>query len=420
MGKGPPASPTAPSRPAREPGMDLRLPDAALHAELQDGLGELRAPKQRYAMSTRSGFSGISNRSSIISTSSSVLYDRPTIVTSAKVGRQILGVVRAEVVPMNSAPNSPGGSTTHFGLQSAAASLRSRPSIRSPLAGNGYTAGEEDVPPVPSITSPVSPAMSVRSDPFSDAKSPNTHTHFNNLDPASLPLPESRIGSALPSPTTPTGTIPDEDARLASPTSPQHTQYPPPSIPSGASRFSAMKHFRQESQSSFVSSTSRADSIMNGFAFLPPTPPLPASFSRAHSLAASSDVLPDEPHADGGASSSTHTVGGAALARRATNYSVMSSSSAMSSGLDAFPFQFGSSGMGGAPPVPDSGRNTLQATAHPPPMSNIMATARTQSISSTGPPRSIFGNVDAHRASLDTLVLSREIDEYALPYDRDH
>ncbi|KAG8883602.1 protein transporter tim9 [Tulasnella sp. 331] len=417
----PPPSPNTPSRPAREPGLDLRLlPAAVTRAALMDGsmagaLGDLKAPKTPYAASARSGYSGISTRSSIISTSSSVLYDRPTIVTSAKVGRQVLGVMRAEVVQVPSAyssnPSTPGTATSS-GFASGT-TLRARTSVRSPLAGKGFTAGDvADMPPLPTPTSLTAAAasivqgnddnddilspssMSTKSDPFSDMKTPTNNTQFLQglPSPTSLPLPESTV---------------------ASPISASHQELPPSA---GFTR----QHFPKESTSSFMSSTSRADSVLNGFAFMPPTPtePLPPlAFTNSNFTNRSNAGPPSSSTGEGSSIRTQHTFGHVdrsdsttvGLGRRVTNYSVRSTTS---TGLDAFPFQFG--GGDDLPPVPESVRNTLAAASH----GGNGAGRNAPSM-----PTSVYGQRPAvptggQRASLDTLALSRDVDEYALPYGK--
>ncbi|KAG9004105.1 hypothetical protein FRB94_012418 [Tulasnella sp. JGI-2019a] len=420
----PPLSPGAPSRPAREPGLDLRLPSSAVtRAGLMDGsismAGDLKAPKTPYAASARSGYSGISNRSSIISSSSSVLYERPMIVTSAKVGRQVLGVMRAEVVNVGSslgqqsAPSTPGSTSTGY---ASGTTLRARTSVRSPLAGSGFTAGDvAEVPPLPSLTavaaatSPSSPAMSTKSDPFSDMKTPTNAMHNFSLglpSPTSVPLPEST---------------------QPSPSSGSNRELPP------SAGFHS-QHFPRESTSSFMSSGSRADSFLNGFAFVPPTPTSgqslpPLTFNNTN-LARANAESPMLPSAGSGGDSSIntqHTFGHIPrqsedvlpgnLGRRITNYSVRSNAS---TGLGAFPFQFG--GGHDIPSGPDSARNTLAAA---PQSSAVAGMGR----STPNLPSSVYGTQrvtggvlvgtgERQRASLDTLALSREVDEYALPYGR--
>jgi len=94
----------------------------------------------------------------------------------------------------------------------------------------------------------------------------------------------------------------------------------------------------------------------------------------------------------------------------------------MSSGLDAFPFEFGALPVGNAPSVPESTRTTLAAVSN----SHSSALAVINRPGGNGPavpmPRSVYpgggGAGDGQRASLDTLALSRDVDAYALPYDR--
>lgn len=353
-------SPTAPSRPARSPDLDLRLPpDAVSRASLRDhNPGDLLAPKSPYAaQSTKSGVSAVSSRSSIMSGISSV-YERPTIVTSAKVGRQVLGVVRAEVVAV---PGGPPG-------------LRSRTSVRSPLAGPAFSVIEE-VPPVPDIH-PGSPHMSVKSNPFSDLKSATQEGFLRTpVSPTQQPLPPS----APPSPT-PSATELAEGRLLT----PQRTDsFPPmPPIPPEADMPRAPRHIPRESTSSFVSATSRADSILNaGFAFYPPTP-------------GSTHFAPQDAGLPG---------------RRTLGFSTYSTASNVSSGLEAFPFHFGNGGPGVSNHQPESARSTGAPMM---PQSMSLSTLAGGGYIPQDPP------TNGVRASLDTLALSRDVEAYPLGYDR--
>ncbi|KAG8955626.1 hypothetical protein FRC04_007617 [Tulasnella sp. 424] len=399
-----PSHPFPPARPARSPDLDLRAPPAALRrTSLLDvaAKNDLLAPKSGYgAVSTRSGVSGVSSRASMMSGVSSV-YEHPTIVTSAKIGRQVLGVVRAEVVPLpGSVPGSPG-SPSGSAAQSAyggssplsTPGLRSRPSIRSPLAGPSFSQSDmegQDVPPSPPPPLPTgglaSPAMSVRSNPFSDLKSATNEAFLRSpLSPTSAPLPPSRPESAV-SPTTPTTPLSaltaqgGEGGRLLTPSRSDYPPMPPVPMEMEPPR---SRHVPHESMASFISATSRADSIINnGFVFFPPTPGSgQTAFTGAFGPIRSDDPLPP--------------------ARRAlAGFSTISTSSNMSNGLEAFPFHFGPGG-NGAGNVPQSMSMSTLANG------------------SDVPSRAVpFGNDNGARASLDTLALSRDVEAYPLGFDR--
>lgn len=391
-----PSHPFPPARPARSPDLDLRAPPAALRrASLLDAAAknDLLAPKSVYgAQSTRSGVSGVSSRSSIMSGVSSV-YERPTIVTSAKIGRQVLGVVRAEVVPLpGSVPGSPSGSTTQSGYGSPLSTpgLRSRPSIRSPLAGPSFNQSDmeaQDVPPSPPPPLPnngmASPAMSVRSDPFSDLKSATNEAFLRTpVSPTSAPLPPSRPESTA-SPTTPTTPLSaltaqtGEGGRLLTPTRSEYPPMPPVPMEMEPPR---SRHVPHESMASFVSATSRADSIINnGFVFFPPTPGSgQTAFTGTFGPIRGDDPLPPR--------------------RVLAGFSTVSTASNMSNGLEAFPFHFGPGG---------------NASNLPQSMMSPLATG------TDVPSRAVpFGNDRGARASLDTLALSRDVEAYPLGFDR--
>ncbi|KAG8898721.1 hypothetical protein FRC00_002402 [Tulasnella sp. 408] len=392
-----PSHPFPPARPARSPDLDLRAPPAALRrASLLDAAAknDLLAPKSAYggAQSTRSGVSAVSSRASTMSGVSSV-YERPTIVTSAKIGRQVLGVVRAEVVPLpGSVPGSPSGSTAQSGYGSPLSTpgLRSRPSIRSPLAGPSFSQSDmeaQDVPPSPPPPLPTngmaSPVMSVRSDPFSDLKSATNEAFLRTpVSPTSAPLPPSRPESTA-SPTTPTTPLSaltaqtGEGGRLLTPSRSEYPPMPPVPMEMEPPR---SRHVPHESMASFVSATSRADSIINnGFVFFPPTPGSgQTAFTGAFGPVRGDDPLPPR--------------------RVLAGFSTVSTASNMSNGLEAFPFHFGPGG--NAPNLPQS-------------MMSPLATG------TDVPSRAVpFGNDNGARASLDTLALSRDVEAYPLGFDR--
>lgn len=130
---------TAPLRPARSP--ELNLNSDPLNVT-RDGV---RVP---YAQSQISGISATSSRNSFISGmsySSEMLNEAPVIVTNHT--RQVIGSVKAEII---SASSSGISSPT----SSLGPSLKSRPSIRSPLASTSFgpsdvLAEKDEVPALP-------------------------------------------------------------------------------------------------------------------------------------------------------------------------------------------------------------------------------------------------------------------------------
>ncbi|KAK0190949.1 hypothetical protein F5146DRAFT_1111661 [Armillaria mellea] len=118
----------------------------------------LRSP-QGYALSQRSGVSGVSSRQSYMSNasySSDFLNEAPMIITPGHgTVRQVLGVVKAEVI------NAPG---SNDGLRTPGAT--SRPTIRSPLAATSF--GPADI---------LGGDESLEGNPFSDRHSSTVTTH---------------------------------------------------------------------------------------------------------------------------------------------------------------------------------------------------------------------------------------------------
>ncbi|KAG6861594.1 hypothetical protein C0995_014501 [Termitomyces sp. Mi166 len=144
-------SPTAspPIRPARSP--DLYLD----HVNVP---GDSVRPPPKYALSTSSGVSGFTNRNSFgsnASFSSDFLNEAPMIITPNKGAvRQVLGVVKAEVI------NAPGSLSS--GSDSLKTPSNTRPVNKSPLASTSFGPAdmnkEDDGQPI---------------DPFSDNASIN-------------------------------------------------------------------------------------------------------------------------------------------------------------------------------------------------------------------------------------------------------
>jgi hypothetical protein len=124
-----------PVRPSRSPELDLNADPVSAARE---------GARATYAQSQVSGVSGVSSRNSYISNmsySSEFLKEAPVIITPTRgVVRQVIGSVKAEMV---SAPGSAGLSTPNTPNSLAPPSIASRPSIRSPLAATSF--GPSDI-----------------------------------------------------------------------------------------------------------------------------------------------------------------------------------------------------------------------------------------------------------------------------------
>ncbi|KDQ64476.1 hypothetical protein JAAARDRAFT_145244 [Jaapia argillacea MUCL 33604] len=423
--------PLSPVRPNRSPELNLNLEHVNVSAD------SLRLTSQD-GLSQRSGATG-ANRNSYMSSftyASDFLNEAPTIVTPTQGAvRQVLGVVRAEVVQ---APGSTGSipttPTSAISLQPPSGSSVSRPSIRSPLATTSF--GPSDV--VSEVEEDRD--LSIRSDPFGDEHSPHpkssraspsasvatfgasyppstTGNDWDSRDPHGSwgkPRPVSvgtqagsiiaDIGSATrvqvgfgqlsPSYTEPAA---PSSAGLASPkimyrmtsgrlVSPQRNgagafeeqQKLALSQAQAHARAQGVELTRRVSGSSVLSRAStRADSILESFPFVPPspisdrparTPPHSPLAPQVHSGAPSSrdcdSPLPAPPN------------------RRTLGLSTVSQSSTASTGLGSFPFHIQSTGqdLAGGPPSSYPGRQ---------------------------------------RASLDTLALTSDLSSYPLNFDQD-
>ncbi|KAJ8522973.1 hypothetical protein ONZ45_g472 [Pleurotus djamor] len=133
---------TSPVRPVRSPDLNLNLEHVNVSRDdLKPGA---------YARSQISGISGVSSRNSYMSSasySSDFLNEAPMIITPTKAAvRQVLGVVKAEVI------NAPSNDSLR--------PINNRPALRSPLAATSF--GPSDV---------VKEAEDHAADPFSDAHS---------------------------------------------------------------------------------------------------------------------------------------------------------------------------------------------------------------------------------------------------------
>lgn len=437
---------TFPVRPVRSP--DLNLDHVNISGDSVRGT----AP---YAVSQRSGVSGVSTRNSFMSNasfSSDFLNEAPMIITPHKGAvRQVLGVVKAEVIK---APGSLSPSNSADGLKPL--SLASRPSVGSPLASTSF--GPADIVKEvdePQLTDPfcdeasvggnrnTSPAASVTT--FGHSSTGAVHdSHSSNWVAETPNLPWSRSNDSRPSSmSTQSGSVVDITSakrvnvglslnRLHSsevnyegtPRSSHRTTVgrlisPPLTVSETETlheqqqRALAHAHARAQAQgvvdqskrlsgSSVLSGTStRADSILESFPFVPPSPisnrpvrsppvsPLgqqsfssPILPSGQHTI----NVSPPTPHIQQVFTENTKDFADAALPpppdRRMLGLSTASQLSTSSSGLGSFPFQI------------DSGSG----------------------IEGAGAPSAFNGR---QRASLDTLALTSDLSSYPLGFDRE-
>ena len=429
----------APPRPDRDPSLDIGVRgievahDAAKSAEEQS---------QR---------TGLSNRASYQSTgsfASDLLSEAPVIVRPTRV----VGVVKAEVIR-----TSPGSSPSKDNLRVQAAN---RPPVRSPLAASsfgpsdvlresqedgqeatvqGNPFGDEHSPyhpesnqgsPAPSQTTFGTP--STQDDPQDGLRPVSTYTQaasvigsvigaeiggatrvhlgLDHLRPGpphtgGEPMPHTASSGVLNSPRsayrmtsaklvntspsgTPTGTLERQQARAME----QIVE----GVPS-----------KRVSMSSVVSTDTRADSILESFPFVPPSPisnrpirtpprsPLAQqSFANANNARAASPAsntasepkspLPprDAPQRESVNAPPT-SLPPPPRAHKSRAMSVASQSSTMTNGLGSFPFQI------------DSGAS--------------------DAASAGSPPSSFTGRT---RASLDTLALTSDLSSYPLSFDR--
>lgn len=420
----------SPVRPARAP--DLTLNDNASAASD----GSLHGPNPRYAQSQRSGSSRMSYMSNA-SDSSDFLNEAPMIVTQGQGAvRQVLGVVKAEVI-QTSGPSTPMSS--HLSVNSIGSpSVASRPSIRSPLAASSF--GPADA----LDETEEEHNTSTRSDPFGDHHEFEVHGDVANqsrpvseisLQTPRLPWSTNNGDSRPSSISTQAGSIIDISSAtrvnvgLLCPKNPEKSPrttmgrlVSPASVPSSREPASleeqqqlALAHAHAQARAqgldrkrvsgcSVVSATStRADSILESFPFVPPSPisslpirspprsPLHQRFSVTQSQPLVSEAAPlSSPPAQ--MQDSTPSVGSESEetplppldpppSRRTLGLSTASQVSTASSGLGPFPFQI------------DSGSND-----------------------GSTPPSAFQGR---QRASLDTLALMSDLSSYPLSYDRD-
>lgn len=430
---------STPSRPARSPELNLNLDHVNISKDSVHGAAG-------YASS---GISGISSRNSYMSNasySSDFLNEAPMIITPGKgTVRQVLGVVKAEVI---NAPRSISSeSQTSDRLKPSSAS---RPVVTSPLASTSF--GPADV--VKEVDE-----GQVANDPFSDeasinadyGESPALSLTFGQLSPApagdsqaewvaqtpNVPWARSDPDSRPSSMSTQAGSVIDIGSATRVKVGDFNSQLSPSTIrtpyrttmgrlisPStagsgslGEQQQKALAHAhaqaeaqslhgnRRVSTSSAVSAAStRADSILESFPFVPPSPisnrPIrspPISPLGKQSFTSDSppspagtqhiiNVLPPSPlsqRAFGKDNSKDNPALPPPPTRRTLGLSTGSQMSTASSGLGSFPFQIDSGDGNGATPPGSFNMNGRQ------------------------------------RASLDTLALTSDLSSYPLGFDRD-
>lgn len=381
-----------PSRPAR-PEQDLNL------AHLNVSKDTMQYDSDRSL--------GRNSYMSALTTATDLMNEAPVIVTQSQ--RQVLGVSKAEVFRT---PPSPATPMTGDSLRAHPPSMASRPSMRSPLAatsfGPGDTLSEAD--------------ESVRSDPFDDSHSPYLMSPYQGERerPTSMATVATGAGTIIADISSAkrvniglarsSSVKSSEMARqlhrmtsgkLVSPALSQEGDSAIPDMPSGYLQQQQQRALavaqakareqggpslnRRVSDASVMTNSTRADSILESFPFVPPSPisdrpmrtpprsPLVQSFVSTPGLV---DPSMRQPRAEPTPAQSRAQLG-------------MSQISTASSGLGNFDFQIAED----APPTPM-------------PPSSFRAHA------ASNPP-----NKQGQRASLDTLALTSALSSYPLGFE---
>lgn len=412
-------SSSQPTRPPRSPELNINLD----HANVSNN--SIRA--RNYAPSARSGVSRNSFMSSA-SYSSDFLNEAPVIVTPTRTAvRQVLGVVKAEVIS--------AGSSNSDSLKPPTLSTSKLPT-KSPLASSSF--GPDDIVAEADenqeASNPFGDEQSTRavyggSAPVSTFLQASSHSDREsassdwNPDHPKLPWKGSHqpsssistqagsiidIGNAtrvnLSPGNNPSG-LPRSPyrttmARLVNPASLQEQQRKALAHAHAQAQAQGSDKSRRTSGSSVVSAASRAYSILESFPFVPPspisdrpvrTPPRSPQGQQSFTPNVSSPVhqqafnmtppspVPQSNNPDDNASGgelATHNFP-PPPDRRALGLSTVSTAS---SGLGSFPFQIETSSTADIPALPTNGRQ---------------------------------------RASLDTLALTSDLTSYPLGFDRD-
>lgn len=399
---------TSPIRPARSPDLHLNLEEVSVPPDV------VRRP----SVSDRSLKSNRNSYMSNASYSSDFLNEAPMIITPSKAAvRQVLGVVKAEVI------NAPGSMSSGSHLKPPSAS---RPAVGSPLAASSF--GPSDmVKEVNEAVDPFSDDASVNAELYSPSDGISAEScpgvQFDSAADVSSPTQFGSEGRPL-SISTQAGSIIDIGsatrvkvgssnaismpyrttvARLISPGTGNLVEQQQRAHTHAQVQAQGSDIGRRVSTSSALSAAStRADSILESFPFVPPSPisnrpvrsppvsPLGKQSFNNDSVPQSSSpnhvikVLPPSPQVQetSDQTGSNHdTVLPPPPDRRVLGLSTGSQLSTASSGLESFPFQIDSG----------DGNATLPS----------------------------FSMLGRQRASLDTLALTSDLSSYPLGFDRD-
>ena len=247
---------TVPVRPQRSPENQLK-DDPSTRPDRPVSGHSLEPPKVGYAASQRSRFT-VGSVDSTASSATDALYESPTIVTGG--ARQVIGAVRAEVVQVSSTTPAVAMAPRSFSQM-----RRAQPGP-SPLSGA--------VPPI-------------AEDPFSDQMGRNSQSSaatdmtFGVVGVASYPR---KLSSRARPGSTPLRMAPTSLEDVGHPLSSSvtgsiNTNSPPVTAQSISSSKSSIDPYsnlppptRRSSRESFASSTSRTDSVLAAFPFVPPSP----------------------------------------------------------------------------------------------------------------------------------------------------
>lgn len=402
------AVPSSPTRPVRTPDVSLNLEHLNVsHDNVRTGAG-----------STRSEFSGISRNSYMSSASyaSEFLNEAPMIMTPTQGAvRQVLGVVKAEVI--NTAASD-----------SLKSSSFSKPVVRSPLALKSFGPNEtlqDDQNPIhdPFADENMSTQTNYGISPAPTASTFGASQDHRESGQSTLDVPSASWNNRPASMSTQAGSVIDITSAtrvnlgMKSPGSFRTTQgrLVSPTIGAGVFQDEQRRALEEQAQaqglyvrrvsgSSVLSATStRADSILESFPFVPPSPisdrPIrspPVSPLSKQSFTASGSSTPTNTLAaplihqsfsiDTRSETSSESAANddplpAPPNRRLLGMSTGSNISTASSGLGSFPFQIESE-------------------------SSMIET----------PPLTAYNGLK--RASLDTLALTNDLTSYPLSFDR--
>jgi hypothetical protein len=384
------AASAEPVRPVRSPELDLNLEHLNVSKETMS---------HQYTASDRSV--GRHSYMSGLTTATDIMNEAPVIVQSQ---RQVLGVSKAEVLR---APMTPATPMTADSTRAQASSLMSRPSIRSPLAATSF--GPGDV---------VRETDESRGDPFGDEHSPYLHAYESRERPTSMATVATGAGTIIADISSAkrvnigiarSSSIKSSSVNTARAlnrmtsgklVSPSHSGLSPEPMPGTLQqqqeRAIAIAHAkareqggpdlsRRISDSSVMTNSTRADSILESFPFVPPSPisnrPIrtPPRSPLAQDFVGTPTVEPSSP--------APRPQGSVTANRAMLGMSTASEMSTASSGLGSFTFQIASD----APPSP------------------MPPTAFKQSQGQS--------NSQRQRASLDTLALTSALSSYPLGFD---